>query len=80
MKQLNREFPRTCYCTCGDKNIKAGLIRELKIKRADRFRPGFVSLLVNLHRNRENIRTRIGHDIRVTHHVYQVFEIPFGNV
>ena len=49
-------------------------------KRVDRFRSGFVSLFKNLHGNREDCRTRIGHDIRVTHHVHKVFEIASGNV
>ena len=34
----------------------------------------------NLHSNREDLRTRIGHDIRITHDAHQVFEIPLGNV
>ncbi len=41
---------------------------------------GLVLLLVNPDRDRENIRTLIGHDIRVTHHAHQVFEISSGNV
>ena len=49
-------------------------------KRVDRFRSGFVSLFINLHGGREDLRTLIGHDIRVTHHVDQVFEIDFGNI
>ena len=49
-------------------------------KRVDRSRSDTLSLFKNLHGNREDLRTRIGHDIRITHDAHQVFEIPFGNV
>jgi hypothetical protein len=52
----------------------------LSLKKVDRFRSGFVLVFVYLHGNREDLRAFIGHDVRITHYVHQVFEIPLCNV